>query len=549
MKLDDPTAFWMLAMKRARPFLLLFTFLLGSIIGAQPAPEQKPDEKKAQPKPDNLLPHTKLTPAKVIPDLSVLKYRVSTSSSRCQELVDQGLAYYYSYVWMEAARSFETATKADPDCAFAWWGLSKACEKWGKAAYAPPLKKAQELMAAASEREARLIKARLQEKGLIDTIKQEDRRKEAVKTLDELLTLYDDDEEAWFARAQLAEGPNAAVPFYKALLRVNPQHSGAHHELVHHYENIRRPALGWPHAEGFVNSSPGIPHALHMQAHLGMRIGKWSKTTDWSARAIELEEAYHKLMAVKPNEDHQYAHHLETLLQSLIHDGRFKEAHEIRKKGEAHKYAHRNHWFRLALAERDWEAALKHANANAKDKIGSSYMRALVYLKKGDYERARPEIDALNEAYLTNRMNKDLELRLWLAQGMLLCGTGGPDGGLKLLARTVEKTKDDYYKHSWGHGAYYMEYWGIGALTANRLPVAEEAFLEALAHDAGSVRGALGMVVVCERMGRTEEMSRFMELAQRCWRKADPGLIQAELEYLRALGTHGSASIEMKGTN
>jgi hypothetical protein len=132
---------------------------------------------------------------------------------------------------------------------------------------------------------------------------------------------------------------------------------------------------------------------------------------------------------------------------------------------------------------------------------------------------------------------------------MLLCGTGGPDGGLKLLARTVEKTKDDYYKHSWGHGAYYMEYWGIGALTANRLPVAEEAFLEALAHDAGSVRGALGMVVVCERMGRTEEMSRFMELAQRCWRKADPGLIQAELEYLRALGTHGSASIEMKGTN
>src|SRR5205823_13070935 len=104
---------------------------------------------------------------------------------------------------MEAARNFETATKFDPNCAMAWWGLSKPCEKWGRAAYAPPLKKAQELMATANERERRLIQARLQEKGLIEGIKVEDRRKEASKTLDEPLTLYDDDEEGWFARWQL----------------------------------------------------------------------------------------------------------------------------------------------------------------------------------------------------------------------------------------------------------------------------------------------------------------------------------------------------------
>ena len=91
-----------------------------------------------------------------------------------------------------------------------------------------------------------------------------------------------------------------------------------------------------------------------------------------------------------------------------------------------------------------------------------------------------------------------------------------------------------------------MEYWGIGALRANRLAAAEEAFLEALAHDAGSVRGALGMYVVCERQGRSEEANRFAELAQRCWRKADTGLIQAELEYLRALGTAPSAAVGSK---
>ena len=56
---------------------------------------------------------------------------------------------------------------------------------------------------------------------------------------------------------------------------MNPLHPGANHELVHYFENIKRPALGWPHAENYIKSSPGIPHAYHMQAHLGTRIGKW----------------------------------------------------------------------------------------------------------------------------------------------------------------------------------------------------------------------------------------------------------------------------------
>ena len=59
------------------------------------------------------------------------------------------------------------------------------------------------------------------------------------------------------------------------------------------------------------------------------------------------------------------------------------------------------------------------------------------------------------------------------------------------------------------------------------------AFLESLAHDTGSVRGALGMQVVCERQGRTEEATRFHEVAQRCWRKADPGRLETELAAMR----------------
>src|SRR5260370_19407592 len=74
-----------------------------------------------------------------------------------------------------------------------------------------------------------------------------------------------------------------------------------------------------------------------------------------------------------------------------------------------------------------------------------------------------------------------------------------------------------------------MEVWGIAALQAHKTEMAEEAFLEALAHDPGSVRAALGLQVLCEKLGRTDEAERYAELAKRCWAKADSRCLDAEL--------------------
>jgi len=489
------------------------------------------DAPKALPK---TLEITKLPPAKLFPNLCAVKYRVGTTSPDCQAFFDQGLGYFYSYVWMEAARSFETAAHYDPNCAMAWWGLSRAIDRWGRGQHTTALKKAQDLLPVTSHREGLLIQARLQEKGMWPGITPDNRRKAAVKTLDELLTLYDDDEEGWFYRAQVSDGGVSAVPFYKALLRVNPLHPGAHHELVHFYENYHRPALGWPHAEKYMESSPGIPHAFHMQAHLATRLGRWAKTTDWSARAIELQRAYHKDMEVKPSEDWQFSHHLEVLTLSLVHDGRFHEARTIKKITQDAGFKLQVPWFRLHLAAGDWDEALRIAGQFKKsDKPMASYLAALVYLKKGEPDRAAPEVDVLQEAYRTRRNDKQLELRLWETQGMLLSQRGEADAGLKLLAKAVARTKDDYFHHSWGNGSYYMEAWGIAALQAGKLDVAEEAFLETLAHDTGSARGALGMQILCERQGRSEESARFTDLGQRCWARADAGCLPQELAALR----------------
>jgi Tfp pilus assembly protein PilF len=493
------------------------------------------------------LPVTKLPPGKVVPDLCKLRYPVSTTSDACQEFIDQGLGYYYSYVWMEAARAFETATVHDPKCAMAWWELSRALEKWGRRSEATKaLLKADELKQNASFREQQLILARMQEQGQAPNAGDgEQRKKKAVATIDTLLSLHDEDEEAWYYRAVLAGGTGfggsvGAVPFYKALLHVNPLHPGANHELVHYYDNTRRPALGWRYAEKYIESSPGLPHAFHMQAHLATRLGRWDKTSDRSARAVELEKQYHKTFNLKPSQDSQYSHHLEILMISLLHDGRYYEAEALKADVKRANYKHWDLWFRLALGQRKWadaQTVIQHFRKS--DKTLASYYAALLYLRQGDTLRAAPEIEVLRGAQSKRRKDRKSELRLWEAQGMYLCLTGDGNAGVKLLERTVTKTKDDYSHHAWGNGAYYMEAWGLGALAAQKSAAAEEAFLEALAHDPGSARAAMGLQVLCEKLNRTEEARRYAALARKFWKKASAQDFDAELTYVRRLSLRG----------
>src|SRR5262249_11480999 len=142
------------------------------------------------------MPLSQLAPAKRVDGLCLLKYRITTSSPECQAFFDQALGYYYSYVWMEAARSFETSLKHDPNCALAWWGLARALERYGRGDATKALLKAWELREHASNRETMLIKAMMQEKGQLPGVGDgEQRQKKAIATIDEMLALYDDDEE------------------------------------------------------------------------------------------------------------------------------------------------------------------------------------------------------------------------------------------------------------------------------------------------------------------------------------------------------------------
>ena len=107
-----------------------------------------PDDAGARPSPgfvalDDRLPRTRLRPANYVPNLCQFQYPVGTRSADCRRFVDQALGYYYSYVWIEAARSAETAPPVRPRMRYAWLVLHKGWKEWQPGRLDRALKKAQ----------------------------------------------------------------------------------------------------------------------------------------------------------------------------------------------------------------------------------------------------------------------------------------------------------------------------------------------------------------------------------------------------------------------
>src|SRR5579884_3984079 len=166
-------------------------------------------------------------PAEAVP----VTYRVGTASAECQASFDQCLAALCVRRWPDAARAFETATRQDARCAMAWWGLSRALDGLGDPKQADALKHAQ---------------------GLLPGV-----RRAAAKSIDELLTLYDDDELAWYERAGYADGDLQRLAYWKALQRLNPRHPAANFELEHFAANGGK-ALAVLLSDDFRPALPGV---------------------------------------------------------------------------------------------------------------------------------------------------------------------------------------------------------------------------------------------------------------------------------------------------
>jgi tetratricopeptide (TPR) repeat protein len=265
-----------------------------------------------------------VAPSKAAGDLH---QEVTASSLEAAAYYDQGLAYATSYVWVEAARAFHEALRRDPALAMGHLGLARVL--WnldGVEAARAHLARARELAAdpRVTEKERRWIAAFEEQIGAVTApdAEREARHLAYRKSLDALIALDPADPHAWVLRGN-AEEPGAwgrgqagsvgSIAYYETALRRDPDHLGAHHYLVHAYENLGRYAEAAEHARRYAARASGVAHAQHMYGHVLPRLGRWAEALRQFEQADRLERAYYAAEGIEPERDWHHGHNLHVL--------------------------------------------------------------------------------------------------------------------------------------------------------------------------------------------------------------------------------------------
>ena len=281
-------------------------------------------------------------PVALDPGAGRMRQKVTTNSAEAQAYYDQGIAYLHSYVWVEAARSFQQALRRDPELAMAELGLTKAHFNAEALADAfDHMKKAAQLAANGklTPKEAKWIALGQLQLEAIFAAPQERGRKieEYRRGIDELIAMDPDDAHAWVLRGNAQEarasgrgqgGGVGSIAYYEAALLHDPNHWGANHYLIHSYEGLGRYEKSGEHGAKYAAAVSGVPHAQHMYAHVLPRLGKWQEALSQLAKADKLQRQYFD-KGIPPVEEWHHGHNIHLMGSVHLRLGHEKEAEQL----------------------------------------------------------------------------------------------------------------------------------------------------------------------------------------------------------------------------
>ncbi len=245
------------------------------------------------------------------------KRTVVTSSPKAKEFFDQGLNWLYAFNHEEAQRSFEAATRHDPNCAMAWWGLAMShgphinyplLESERAEVATRAIQRAKSLMAGESVANRALINATL---ARYQYPQPEDRSGLDRAFANAMRAAWrahssDDDIGAMFAESMMnlrpwdlwkpngtpQPGTNEIVRTLEQVMRINPKNPLANHLYIHAVEASPNPERALPAADRLLNLQPGLGHNVHMPSHIYVRVGQWQKAIDSNARAMVVDKEF-----------------------------------------------------------------------------------------------------------------------------------------------------------------------------------------------------------------------------------------------------------------
>ena len=247
--------------------------------------------------------------------------KITTKSPKAQRYFDQGLRFLYGFNHSAAIRSFNEATRLDPECAMAHWAIALAHGPHINFPLVPPpaaeiawkeLELAKHHAPKATEVERDLIAAL---SARYANPQPEDRTPLDNAYADAMREVWkkhpqDADVGALFAEAMMdlrpwdqwtlageaQPGTDEILATLDAVLKLNAKHPFANHLYIHAVEASPNPERADLAAERLLNLQPGLAHNVHMPSHIDIRRGRWHKAIAGNLKAIEADRGYRKVV-------------------------------------------------------------------------------------------------------------------------------------------------------------------------------------------------------------------------------------------------------------
>jgi tetratricopeptide (TPR) repeat protein len=273
----------------------------------------------------------------------------NSGAPAAQEPFLRGIALLHSFEYEDAADAFREAQTADPSFALAYWGeaLTSAKLLWGRD---DPEAARGALARLAPNAAARLALARTERErafgAAVEALYAEaDLPTRARGYADSMRTLAerdtDDLEAAAFASiaqlmatyagaldvAQRATAREAAIAFADRVFRVNRDHPGAAHYLIHAYDDPAVAERGLEVARAYAEIAPDAQHALHMPSHIFVQVGLWDDVVASNERAWAASRTWTARRSAGPTS--LDFHSLEWLQHGYLQQGRYQAARAL----------------------------------------------------------------------------------------------------------------------------------------------------------------------------------------------------------------------------
>lgn len=472
-------------------------------------------------------------------------HAAGTTSKDAQALYEQGLAYLHSYVWIEAARSFNAALAIDAKLALAHVGLSVAYVELNRPVEARrAMDAAQALAASLPDHDRRHVAARALQMQAEEAPTDATRLVAYRKALDAAVAAYPNDVEFVLARgmaetsdpAERGQGStDASASYYERALTLAPGYFAAHHYLAHAHENAGRPAPALESSAAYAKAAPQVPHARHMHGHNLRRSGRIHEAIAEFEAADRLHREYIKTEQIPGQYDWHFEHNLGLLGTSLQYTGQMKRAEAILKTA----FALPTGLLVQAYNKREWPMFLRsrgryqEAEAAAKVLIGNANP---VVQATGHIEAGFAYLAVNNWGAGGTASNAALKLlrsapgggiaanALLALQGEFYLRTAAREKGRAALEQVAARVRAAPGPDLWAQALFTLESLARTARLVGDWELAERMAKQMLAHDPHYAGSHYAMGLAAEHAGDLAAAKSEFALALKYWSAADPDL-------------------------